>query len=109
MPAVKGKHYVDVLDADGRKKEDGKEVTLVGWGHSYNWDRTKIERNNYKFHWGTNEVEKIIDNQLIIKFDDENDPHEVFPNKGDSGGPMLIVESRQKKLAGVASKSDTTG
>ena len=86
--------------------EQGQVATLVGWGF-FGWGTTGREFSDGKIRMAVNRITEA-GNRLQMRFDDprlpDSDalPMEGTPGLWDSGGPALLGERGDYRLAGVA-------
>ena len=91
---------------NSRQDEEGKIVSLLGWGYS-GLGTTGREFSDGNLRLAQNRIESI-GRRLFIRFDDPRQlgsdvlDLEGMPGLGDSGGPALMREGDEWRLAGVA-------
>ena len=95
-----------VIPLQTEPTELGQVATLVGWGF-FGWGTTGREFSDGRIRMATNRI-TVAGERLEMRFDDprlpdsDAQPMEGTPGLWDSGGPALLGERGDYRLAGVA-------
>lgn len=93
------------LELYRRSDEAGRVATIVGHGRTGVGNSPERHEDGRK-RGATNRIEEADEHHLVFRFDGPPGGTELegIPGAGDSGGPALLEENGELKVAGVSSK-----